>query len=154
MKVIPATKKHAKEISTRMLDDLKHPNKRFPEEMINQFREHAKEENIIKEFDNSKIIAYLCLENEGVIGFIVGYKEGSTSAVIHYINGANKEIKKVLLEEFIDSCRKRKMNIIKADSFEFMENNEIFKEEGFVFTKKEKIAENLEMLWYDFHIEA
>lgn len=152
MKIIPANKIYAKEISKLMLNDLKNPNEKFPKERIIQFREHAKEENIIKELNNPNTISFLAVNNSLLVGFIVGYKEESNRAMIHYITADSIKIKKLLLTSFINLCRKEKISCIKTDSFEFMENNEFFKKEGFILVKKEKISDNLEMLWYELHI--
>ena len=77
VKLIQATREYSKQISNLMLKDLNYPNSNFPCDMIIGFREHAKQENIEKEFDNDKLICYLALKNNNVIGFIVGYKEDS-----------------------------------------------------------------------------
>jgi len=64
MEIIKATIKHSKEISKLMLSDLEKHNSEFPEEMISKFKEHAKEKNIIKEFENSNLIAFISKNGE------------------------------------------------------------------------------------------
>lgn len=152
MKIIPANIKYAKRISELMLDDLKNPNKKFPNEMILQFREHAKEENIIKELHNPDLIAYLAIVNNKLIGFIVGYKEKSNSVMIHYITANSIETKKLLLNKFIIKCKEEKIACIRTDTFEFMKNNYFFKKEGFILIKKDKITNSLEKLWYELNL--
>jgi len=150
MNIITATKNYSEEISTLMLADLANPDPRFPSKMIEQFREHAQKENISKEFDNLHLMAFLAIDINKLKGFIVGYEEKSnTVAVIHYIHGETMIIKKILLKHFISECKRRKIAHIRADSFEFMANDALFKEEKFILVKKEKIAKNLELLWYE-----
>lgn len=148
MKIILAKNKYIKEISTLMLADLKKPNPKFTMEMISHFREHAKEENIIKEFYNPKLISFLALQNNKLVGFIVGYEEDTSKAMIHYVNGNNINTKKLLLNRFLTACKNKNLTYIKTDTFEFMENNDLFKSAGFVLIKKEKLSDSLEMLWY------
>jgi len=95
--IFPANKKYIKEISKLMLNDLDNPNPKFPIKMIEQFREHSKEKNILKEFENSNLISFLAIKNK-LIGFIIGYKEPSNSAMIHYVNGNNIKTKKLLFK--------------------------------------------------------
>ncbi|MDP6642316.1 MAG: hypothetical protein QGF74_02985 [Candidatus Nanoarchaeia archaeon] len=153
MKIIPANKKYIKEISKLMLKELENPNDKFPVDLISKFREHAKEDSISMELDNPNLISFLAINNHELIGFIVGYKEESNNTMIHHIAGDKIETKKLLLNRFIDECKKININNINADTFEFMENNELFKEEGFILTKKEKITDDLEMLWYEFNLK-
>ncbi len=148
MKIIPPNKDYVKEISRLMLTELEKPNPLFPQKMILQFREHAKEENILNELENPNLIAFVAIHNGVLVGFIVGYKEDSKTSMIQYINGGNIKNKKLLLKIFIDECKKKGIVSIKTDTFEFMENNKVFKEAGFVLIKKEKITNNLKMLWY------
>lgn len=150
MNIITATIKYSKDISTLMLADLANPDPRFPSKMIEQFREHAQKENIVKEFDNPNLMAFLAIDANKVKGFIVGYEEDSdTVAIIHYIHGETMIIKRLLLKYFISECKRRKIVHIRADSFEFMVNDALFKEEHFTLVKKEKLAHNLELLWYE-----
>lgn len=151
MKIISANKEYAKEISKLMLKDLENPNPKFSKEMILGFKEHAKEENILKELNNPNTIGFLAI-NSNLKGFIVGYKEDANKAVIHYITANSVETKRLLLKEFIKKCKKKGISLLKTDTFEFMENNEFFKNKGFIFTKKESISPDLEMLWYKFKI--
>ncbi len=153
MRIIKATIDYSKEISKLMLSDLKSPNSKFPQEMINNFREHAKEENIVEEFNNPNLIAFLAIRNNELVGFIVGYKKDLSSVMIQYIVGKSIKTKKLLLTEFVDKCKEKKILHIKTDTFEFMENNNLFKQEGFILTKKEKITDNLEVLWYKLNVE-
>ena len=148
MKIIPTKNEYIKEISGLMLADLEKPNPKFTMEMISQFREHAKEENIIKEFYNPKLISFLALQNNKLVGFIVGYEEDTSKAMIHYVNGNNINTKKLLLNRFLTACKNKNLTYIKTDTFEFMENNDLFKSAGFVLIKKEKLSDSLEMLWY------
>ena len=106
MEIVKAVIGHVKEISELMSSDLKNPNSKFPQKMINNFIEHAKEENILKEFKNPGLIAFIA-KNEGkVVGFIVGYEDTlKDSAMIHYITANEIEIKKELLEQFIKECK-------------------------------------------------
>jgi hypothetical protein len=152
MRILKATIEYAKKISDLMLSDLEKPNSKFPKEMINRFREHAKEENIIKEFENSNLIAFISKNGDNTTGFIIGYEDNvQKNAMIHYIKG-NKIEKKELLQNFIKECKLRKLNRIITDTFEFMSNNVFFKSNGFFLTKKEKITPNLEMLWYELNL--
>ena len=154
MKIIKAKKEHSKQISEFMLSELNNPNLKFPKEMINKFREHAEEENIIKEFENPKLIAFIALTSTRLVGFIVGYEDVLNNQVmIHYIVSTEIEIKEKLLEKFIKYCKLRNINKIITDTFEFMENKDFFESNKFILTKKEKITPNLEMLWYEFKIE-
>ncbi len=68
MKIIKATGNYSKEISESMLSDLKNPSPLFPIDMIERFRVHTREENILKEFENPKLIAFLYLEGEKLEG--------------------------------------------------------------------------------------
>jgi len=147
MKIIRATKAHCKEISRLMKKDLDAPPKEFSQEFLVKFKEHAEERNILKEFENPLTIGFIAKINEKIVGFIVGYVVNSEHAAIHYINGENKEIKKSLLQAFIISCKNKNMRYILTDSFEFMENDSILKEKGFNLDNKEKVNENLIMLW-------
>ena len=106
MEIVKAVIGHVKEISELMSSDLKNPNSKFPQKMINNFIEHAKEENIIKEFKNPGLIAFIA-KNEGrIVGFIVGYEDTlKDSAMIHYITAKEIEIKKELLDKFIKECK-------------------------------------------------
>jgi hypothetical protein len=154
MKIIKATIEYSKGISEIMLSDLKNPNPKFPKKMIEDFREHAKEENIRKEFENPNLIAFLAINEEKIAGFIVGYEDSSNnSAMIQYITAKENEVKKELLSAFIKKCKIKKIKKIITDAFEFMDNNDFFKSNKFTFTKKEEIAPNLEMLWYELDLE-
>ena len=153
MKIIKAKKEHSKQISEFMLSELNNPNPKFPKEMINKFREHAEEENIIKEFENPKLIAFSALTSKRLVGFIVGYEDVlNNQTMIHYIASTEIEIKEKLLEKFIKYCKLRHINKIITDTFEFMDNKDFFESKNFILTKKEKITPTLEMLWYEFKI--
>ena len=152
MRIKKATKKHYKEISRLMKEDLDNPKKEFSQEFLIKFKEHAAEENILKEFDNPLTIGFVAMMNSKIVGFIVGYIKNSEHAIIHYINGKDKKIKKSLLQAFIIECKDKKMNYIIADSFEFMENDNILEEKGFKIYDKEKINETLVMLWRKLEI--
>ena len=147
--IIIATKSYINQISKIMLNDLANPDKKFSKEIIDQYREHAQENNLIKEFENPNLISFLAIKDNKVLDFIVGYKEKNT-AIIHYISGNNVEIKRDLIRRFIEECKERNITKIIADSFEFMQNDIIFKETGFKIFKKEKF-DNLELLWYKFN---
>lgn len=134
-----------------MINDLKNPSNKFPQYMISKFREHAKEENIDKEFDNPDLIGLMAIENKDVLGFIVGYKDNS-SIMLHYVAGKNITIKKKLLDRLIKLCKIKNISSLKTDTFEFMENNQLFKSSGFKLTKKEKLTKNLEVLWYELNL--
>jgi hypothetical protein len=152
MRILKPTIEYAKQISDLMLSDLEKPNSKFPNEMINRFREHAKEENIIKEFENSNLIAFISKNGDKITGFIIGYENKfQKNAMIHYITG-NKIEKKELLQNFIKECKLRGLNRIITDTFEFMSNNVFFKSNNFYLTKKEKITPALEMLWYELNL--
>ena len=152
MRIVPAKKEHSKMISKLMLSDLENPDPKFPQEMVCEFREHAKENSLIKEFENPRLIAFIALDNDALAGFIVGYEEDSDMAIIHYITAGKNEIKEGLLKRFVGECKVRKINKILADTFEFMNNNDFFKSKRFVLAKKENIANNLEMLWYELEL--
>lgn len=153
MKIIKAIKDHAKQISALMLSDLKKPNINFPPEMIDKLRDHAKEKNIITEFENPNLIAFVAINEEKISGFIVGYKDSfNKSSMIHYITAEKNEIKKELLDRFVEECKLKKITKIITDTFEFMNNNTFFKSNGFKLIKKEKIIGNLEMLWYELKL--
>ena len=147
--MIPADKKWVKDVSKMMQNDLLNPDPRFPAAMISRFRDHAKEENILKEFENPDLISFFAIKNDALIGFIVGYKEDAQKAMIHYVSGDSFETKKKLLQKFIYECKNMKIDSIITDSFEFMENNTLFMKNGFMVVKKENITKNLEMLWYE-----
>ena len=148
MKIIKATKKHSKEISKLMLLDLENPNSKFPQEMINNFREHVKEENIIKEFEDPRLIAFLAINEKRVLGFIVGYEPDLGGAMIHYINAKEDGLKERLLKRFIKECKSKNITEVITDTFEFMKNNAFFKSQGFTLMKKESLTKNLEILWH------
>jgi len=153
MEIVKAVIGHAKEISELMSSDLKNPHSKFPQKMINIFREHAKEENILKEFNNPGLIAFIA-KNEGkVLGFIVGYEDTlNDSTMIHYITANEIEIKKELLDQFIKECKLKNIKKIITDTFEFMENKDFFELNKFRLMKKEEVAPNLEMLWYELNL--
>lgn len=153
MKVIKATKNYSKEISKLMLLDLEVNNSDFPKKMMDRFREHAQEKNILLEFENPRLIAFLAVEEMRVIGFIVGYEESSIASMIHYITAENDDVKRELLKSFFDECKRREISEVTTDTFEFMSNNDFFRSNGFILTKKEKISETLEMLWYKMDIK-
>ena len=153
MKILNATKEYSKEISKLMLSDLKNSSTLFPQEMILKFKEHAKEENIIKEFENPELISFLAIEKNIVVGFIVGYLEDSNTSMLHYITAKKEKVKEALLMRFINECKIKNINRIIADTFEFMNNNTFFKSHNFILTKKEKIINNLEMLWYELKLK-
>ncbi len=148
LKIIRATIDHSKDISDLMLSDLKNPDPRFPIDMIDNFRRHAREESIKEEFSNPKLIMFLAVDNNGIVGFIVGYDEGD-SAMIHYISAKADKVRKLLFDRFVQECRSRNMGKITADSFEFMDNDSFFKSSGFALTKKENLTPELELLWYE-----
>lgn len=154
MAIIPATEAYIKGISNLMLADLEKPNPAFPAEMLLQFREHAKEENVAKELDKPNLMALLSVKNDMLTGFIVGYVDGSSGAMIHYITGDCIKTKKQLLKKFIHECKEKRLVYVKADTFEFMENNRLLKEKGFVLTQKEKITNRLELLWYKLNLKS
>jgi len=153
MEIVKAIIGHAKEISELMSSDLKNPNSKFPQKMIDNFIEHAKEENIIKEFKNPKLIAFIA-KNEGkVVGFIVGYEDTlNDSAMIHYITSNEIKIKKELFDRFIKECKLKNIKKIITDTFEFMENKDFFESNKFRLMKKEEVAPNLEMMWYELNL--
>lgn len=154
MDIIKATIEHSDEISRLMLSDLESPDSRFPQEMINNFKEHAKEENIKKEFENPNLIAFTAINHGKIMGFIVGYEDTPrNNAMIHYITAKESKTSKDLLNRFIKECKLRKIRKIITDTFEFMDNNELFRSNKFKLIKKEKIAPNLEMLWYELSLE-
>ncbi len=146
MNIITATREHATSISKLMLADLHSPPAQFPPKMIAQFREHAKEENILKEFANPAFLSFVATEHGSITAFIAGYTRDATSAVIHYISNTTNDIKKALLNEFINKCKARKINKLITDAFAFMDNNAFYIASGFKPTKKEQIADNLEMI--------
>ena len=153
MKVIKATKSYSKEISKLMLVDLEDHSSKFPQEMMNKFREHAQEKNILLELENPKMIAFLAIEERRVIGFIVGYETFSRVSMIQYITAENDDVKRGLLKMFLDECKRKKIGEVITDTFEFMSNNDFLRSNGFVLTKREKLSENLEMLWYMLDIK-
>ncbi|MFP4524500.1 MAG: hypothetical protein ACOCRX_05700 [Candidatus Woesearchaeota archaeon] len=153
MEIVKAAIGHAKEISELMLSDLKNPNSKFPQKMINIFREHAKEENILKEFNNPGLIAFIAKNKGKVLGFIVGYEDTlNYSTMIHYITANEIEIKKELLDQFIKECKLKNIKKIITDTFEFMENKDFFELNKFRLMKKEEVAPDLEMLWYELNL--
>jgi hypothetical protein len=151
MRLIKATKQYSKEISKLMMIDLKNPNPKFPQEMINKFREHSEEKKILQEFENPKLMAFLAVERGKLVGFIIGYKLKDIG-MIHYITAKKFKVKEELLKRFIKESKFRKINKIITDTFEFMGNSTLFKSKGFILTKKEKLAKNLEMLWYELKL--
>src|SRR3989344_1333245 len=153
MEIVKAVVEHAKEISKLMLSDLKNPNSKFPKKLINSFREHAKEENILKEFKNPGLIAFVAKIEGRIVGFIVGYEDTlNDSAMIHYITANEIEIKKELLDLFIKECKLRNIKKIITDTFEFMKNKDFFESNKFILIKKEEVTPNLEMLWYELNL--
>ncbi len=138
MKVIKATKNCSKEISKLMLLDLEGHNSDFPQEMMDKFREHAQERNMLLEFENPKLVAFLGIEGKRVTGFIIGYEESSRVSVIHYMTAENDDAKRELLKSFLDECKRRKISEVTTDTFEFMSNNDFFRSNGFILTKKRK----------------
>lgn len=142
-----ASKDYVKEISKLMLKDLEFPDKRFPKIMISKLREHAQEDSIISEFSNPNLIGFLAIKDNEVKGFIIGYKENQDHAMIHYITAETYDIKTFLLNEFISFCKKKEMNYIITDTFEFFDNYRLFCENNFKMYKRENIVPNLEMVW-------
>lgn len=130
-----------------MLEDLKNPDKRFPKEMIQKFREHASVEIITSEFSNPNLISFLALENDSFKGFIVGYKKDKYNVYLDYVTGNKRKTKELLLERFISYCKKEKIKSIITDSFEFFDNYKMLLENNFQVFKKENIAPKLEMFW-------
>jgi len=140
-----------KEMSRLMLADLSKPNQRFSLKLINNFREHASPKNLRKEFDNPNLIAFIAIQNKKLISFIAGYKK-KIECYLDYISGKDMNIKKQLIDLFIDECKKLGLTKIKTDTFEFMQNNQLFKDKGFILTKKNKIKNKLEVLQYELNI--
>ena len=152
IKISKAKIEHSKDISEIMQSDLKKYNLNFPKEIIDEFIEHAEIKNIIKEFENPELIGFVSRNKENITGFIVGYKNNiQKNVMIHYITGTKVE-KEELLEKFIKECKSRNFKKIITDTFEFMDNNDFFKSKQFILTKKEEIAPNLEMLWYELNL--
>jgi len=150
--IIVSNKTYIKQISKIMLNDLAKPDKKFSKEIIDRYKEHAQENNLIKEFENPNLISFLAVADNKVLDFIAGYKKDDNVSYIDYISGNNLEIKRDLIKKFIEECKERKVKKIIADSFEFMQNDIIFRETGFKLFKKEKF-DNLELLWYELEID-
>lgn len=144
MHIIPAQRIHASEISRLMLEDLKNPDPRFPQEMIANFRKHATE-GLLAEFDDKNLIAFVAVDGL-VIGFLVGYRQES-KAIIHYIQG-QLETKKALLAHCVRVCKEKKLTAIEVDTFSFMDNYLFFQSEGLRLLRKEQITPELDMLWF------
>lgn len=144
MEIIPAERRHAKEISRLMLEDLKDPDPRFPRKMIARFRKHAAE-GVLAEFDNKGLLAFVAVDGP-VVGFLVGYLR-ERKAIIHYVQG-QLEAKKALLAHCVRVCKEKKLTAIEADTFSFMENFTFFQGEGFRLLRKEQITPELDMLWF------
>jgi hypothetical protein len=151
MKIVKASKNYSAQISSRMLEELENPDKRFPAPMIKNFREHASVSAISKEFDNDSLVAFIAVDDKKFLGFIVGYDNVET-AMIHYITADDINIKNSLLNSFIKECHIRGITKIVADTFEFMDNNMFFKLSGFKMKKKEPIADGLYALWYELEL--
>jgi len=151
MKIIKATPAYSQKISELMLAELENPNPLFPKKMIEKFRQHAQEDNIVKEFENPRLISFLAIAEATFAGFIVGYENPPDAAMIHYLASKKKKAKSELLKSFIKECQQRKIKKIIADTFEFMDNNNLFKTSGFKLIRKDKITDKLEMLWHEFH---
>ena len=153
MTIVKARKEHSKKISELMLSELEIHGLRFPDKLIKGLREHAKEENILREFEDGNLIAFVAITSRKLVGFIVGYEDLSKDcAMIHYITSTSIKIKEELLERFIKECKYRDISKIITDTFEFMSNKEFFESNRFVLVKKERLAVDLEMLWYEFRL--
>lgn len=137
----------AKDISRLMINDLANPNPNFPSEMIVKFREHAQIEEVEKEFKNPNLIALVFRKSGKTTGFVVGYKEDK-KAFLHYVTGYTKNIRLILIKTFEKECLKLRLDEIKTDTFEFMENKNIFELAGFEFFKAENLTPKLKILWY------
>src|SRR3989338_10637531 len=96
-KIIYTNKIYINQISKIMLKDLSKPDKRFSKEVIDKYRMHAQENNLIKEFENPNLISFLAVENNKVLDFIVGYKKDDNVCYIDYMSGNNLEIKRDLI---------------------------------------------------------
>jgi len=154
MKIVQATRAHAPEISRLMLLDLKSPNPRFPHSMMAQFRKHAKPDNVANEFDNDYLLAYIAVNKKKVIGFIVGYADPTgKTALIHYVTAQDTVVKKDLLDAFVHNCQTKKIETVQADTFGFMDNNQLFRAYGFIITRRELLAKNLECLWFELPLK-
>ena len=127
MEIIKATSDYSKDISRLMLSDLAHPDPRFPSNMISSLREHAQDKNIKKEFNNPKLLLFLAIHCKNIIGFIVGYEESTICARIDYISAQHDRVRKKLFDYFVKECQSKKITLIIADAFEFMDNNAFFK---------------------------
>ena len=126
-------------ISRLMKRELERPNPLFPEGMIARFRAHAEIDAVKREFADPALIAFVS-EKEGIDGFIVGYREGGR-ITIHYVCGP-LSVKRGLLAQVLSLG-----GSFRADTFEFMENYELFKDWRLV--NKELLAPGLEMLWFE-----
>ena len=103
--IIKSNKIYLKQISKIMLSDLAKPDKRFSKEIIDKYKEHAQENNLIKEFENPNLISFLAVADNKVLDFIVGYKRESNTCYIDYISGNNLEVKRDLIRRFIEECK-------------------------------------------------
>ena len=117
-KIIYTNKIYINQISKIMLKDLSKPDKRFSKEVIDKYRMHAQENNLIKEFENPNLISFLAVENNKVLDFIVGYKKDDNVCYIDYMSGNNLEIKRDLIRRFIEECKERNITKIIADAYD------------------------------------
>ncbi len=146
MEIIKANKDYSKQISKMMLKDLESPPKEFSKDIIDDYRNHAQIENIIKEFDNPNLFGFLAIENDQLKGFVVSYIEDN-SPIIHYITSTNPKIKKELLIRLIKESKAKDYGGIIADSFDFMDNDKFYEEMGLKIYKKERLDNGLILLW-------
>lgn len=143
----------AEQVSKLMLQDLANPHMIFPRAMIQKFLEHAKLENIKKEYENPDLLAFVYEEKSKILAFIVGYFKENKTVYLDYVSGDSKKIKKALVEYFEKECKKLDIKEIITDTYKFLENKLIYEEAGFSFVRSERKTLGLEVLWYSKKLE-
>lgn len=138
----------AEQVSKIMIQDLANAHLFIPKKMIEKFLEHARLENIRKEYENPNLFAFVYEEKNKILAFIAGYFKENKTVYLDYISGNSKKIKKDLVEHFEKECKKLGIKEIIADAYKFLENKLIYEEAGFSLVKSEKKMLGLEVLWY------
>lgn len=138
----------AEQVSKIMLQDLSNHSIPLPRSMREKFLEHARLENLKKEYGNPDLLAFVYEEKNMVLAFIVGYFKPNNVVYLDYVSGTSKNIKKALVKHFEKECKKQGIKEIIADAYKFFENKLIYEESGFSFVRSERKLLGLEVLWY------
>lgn len=143
----------AEQVSKLMIQDLSNHKIPLPTSTMEKFLEHARLENLKKEYYNPDLLAFVYEEKTKILAFIVGYLQKNNTVYLDYVSGTSKDIKKSLIKHFEEECKKLKVKEIIADTYKFLETKIIYEEAGFSFVRSEKKVLGLEVLWYSKKLE-